>query len=259
VTPGRGLRATQGGEARDTVGPTMPNPPPGAREILVVDDDPRLREVLVYALTRAGFHVREAGDGRQALTACTQKMPDLLVLDVLMPELDGLDVCRELRRTSPVPILFLSSKGEELDRVLGLEMGGDDYVTKPFSPRELVSRVKAVLRRTRPAAPEPDVLSAGAIRLDPEAHRCFVDNAEVSLTLTEFRLLETLLSRPGRAFTRDELVDRAYEGRHFVSGRTVDSHIRRVRQKLRTKLQDAGVAGDPIETVHGLGYRLARP
>jgi len=225
-----------------------------AARILVVDDDPHLREVLRYSLAREGYQVSEAVDGLAALERLAQDRFDLVVLDVLMPELDGLEVCRQLRRISDVPIVFLSSKGEEIDRVLGLEMGGDDYLTKPFSPRELVSRVRAVLRRSRPSGPAPAAaheLRLGVLRLDDRAHRCFVGSREVALTLTEFRLLAVLMQHPGRAWTRDELMDRAYEGRHYVSGRTIDSHVRRIRRKLR----EAGL-DDPIETVHGLGFRL---
>lgn len=229
--------------------------------LLLVDDDPSLREVARYALARAGHDVTEARDGREALQACAGGGFELVVLDVCMPEVDGLEVCRELRRRDdPVPIVFLSSRGEELDRVLGLEMGGDDYLTKPFSPRELVSRVKAVLRRARPPAPSVEgLVEAQGVRLDPTAFRAWaaadpgalVDSAqELQLTVTEFRLLEVLVRRPGRVYPRDELVALAYPGHHHVSDRTVDSHIRRIRQKLR----EAGC--DPIETVHGLGFRL---
>lgn len=223
-------------------------------DILIVDDDDNLREVVRYALDRAGFSVREAGDGRAAMREFTNRAPDLLVLDVLMPEMDGIEVCRAIRRTSQVPIVFLSSRDEEVDRVLGLELGGDDYITKPFSPRELVSRVKAVLRRTLPATgrneDDETVLSAGSIRMNPERHRVWVEEDEVRLTVTEFRLLQVLLRRPGRVYTRDELVDRAYPGNHHVSDRTLDSHVRRIRQKFREHEMD------PVETVHGLGYRL---
>lgn len=249
-----------------------------AERILVVDDDPRLREVVRYALSRAGFDVVEAGDGRAALQAVAARAPALVVLDVLMPELDGLDVCRELRRTSNLPIVFLSSRGEEMDRVLGLELGGDDYLTKPFSPRELVSRVRAVLRRARPAPPteagtapaaaraEPEeedepVLDEGRIRLDPVEHRVTAAGQDVDLTATEFRILQVMLRRPGRVFTREELVDRSYPGRHFVSDRTLDSHMRRIRQKFREAAEAAGDTGhthDPIETVHGVGYRVRK-
>ncbi|MEZ4236579.1 MAG: response regulator transcription factor [Myxococcota bacterium] len=222
---------------------------PGAGRILLVDDDPSLREVVRYALDRAGFDVIEAADGREALAAFARNAVDLVVLDVLMPEMDGLEVTREIRKGSQVPIVFLSSRGEEVDKVLGLEMGGDDYLAKPFSPRELVSRIKAVLRRTRPAQ-EQAVVEAAQVKLDTEAFRVWAAETEVTLNVTEFRILEVLVRRPGRVFTRDELVQRAYEGPHHVSDRTLDSHVRRIRQKLR----EGGL--DPIETVHGLGFRL---
>jgi two-component system OmpR family response regulator len=219
--------------------------------ILVVDDDPHLREVVTYALGRQGYDVLDAEHGAAALDLLRRESVDLVVLDVLMPELDGLETCRQLRTFSQVPVVFLSSRGEEVDRVLGLELGGDDYLTKPFSTRELVSRVKAVLRRTRPAPSEPDdVLSVGRLRLDDLSHRVFVEDVEVKLTATEFRLLRTLMRHPGRVYTRDELTARAYPDVRFVAARTLDSHVRRIRAKLR----EAGL--EAIETVHGVGYRL---
>ena len=245
----------------------MPTPldrPITDAEILIVDDDPRLREVVRYALSQAGFRVREAGDGRAALAEIAREKPDLVILDVVMPELDGVEVCRRIRKDSALPVVFLSSKGEEVDRVLGLELGGDDYLSKPFSPRELVSRVKAVLRRVRPrqsaAEPEPaaspdtsSTIVVGRVRMDPERHRTWVGDEEISLTATEFRLLRVLLERPGLVFTRARLVECAYPGNHYVSDRTLDSHIRRIRRKLR----DVGL--DPIETVHGVGFRYKEP
>ena len=225
-----------------------------AAEILVVDDDPSLREVVRYSLARAGFGVREASDGVQALKMLAELEPDLIVLDVLMPEMDGMEVCRRVRQSSRVPILFLSSKDEEMDKVLGLELGGDDYLAKPFSPRELVSRIRAVLRRTRaPAVTEAPshALSHGPLRMNTGQHKAWVQDTELPLTLTEYRLLQVLLSEPGKAFSRAALVDRAYPGNHHVSDRTLDSHIRRIRAKLR------GAGAPPmVETVHGLGYRL---
>lgn len=227
-----------------------------AAEILIVDDDPHLREVVDYALSREGFRTRQAGDGVAALAAFHEQPADLILLDVLMPEMDGIELCRRLRQETNTPIVFLSSRGEELDRVLGLELGGDDYITKPFSTRELVSRVKAVLRRTQvqpaPQATQDTRLTVGELTLDAEQHRIWASGEEVTLTLTEFRILQVLMRRPGRAYTRDELVDLAYPGPHHVSDRTLDSHVRRIRQKLR----DKGL--DPVETVHGLGYRLRR-
>lgn len=222
----------------------------GSGRILLADDDPSLREVVRYALDRAGFEVIEAQDGRVALDRFGRHAVDLVVLDVLMPELDGIEVCRAIRKTSSVPIVFLSSRSEEVDKILGLEMGGDDYITKPFSPRELVSRVRAVLRRTRPPEEPTAIVEAAGVKLDVEAFRVWANTTEVTLTVTEFRILEVLVRRPGRVFTRDELVQRAYDGPHHVSDRTLDSHMRRIRQKLR----EGGL--DPIETVHGLGFRL---
>jgi two-component system OmpR family response regulator len=221
-------------------------------EILVVDDDGHIREVVRFALDRAGHNVREADNGRAALRAVAERMPDLIVLDIVMPEEDGLATCREIRRRSRVPVIFLSSRDDELDRVLGLELGGDDYVSKPFSPRELVARVAAVLRRT--AAPaenvEARVVRVGALQIDLERHRCELNGRQLVLTVTEFELLHALMSAPGRVLSRAQLIERAYDGDHHVTERTVDSHVRR----LRTTLADAGA--DPIETEYGIGYRL---
>ena len=224
-------------------------------EILIVDDDGHLREVVRFALEQAGHTVREARDGALALRMVEERAPDLLVLDILLPEQDGLSVCRAIRARSRLPIIFVSSRDEELDRVLGLELGGDDYIGKPFSPRELVARVAAVLRRAQGGAlgDEPAaVLSHGALQLDPVRHRCTWSGAELVLTVTEFALLSALLSAPGRVFARSQLVERAYGGGHYITDRTVDSHIRR----LRKKLADSGAGTDPIETVYGVGYRL---
>ncbi|QSQ25602.1 response regulator transcription factor [Pyxidicoccus parkwayensis] len=229
--------------------------------VLVVDDDPHLREIVRFALEQqGGFHVVEASDGRAALTQVQRAVPALIVLDIMMPEMDGLAVCREVRRKHELPIVFLSSRDDEVDRILGLELGGDDYLTKPFSPRELVARVKAVLRRARPtsnATPEPEppasrMQQRGALRMDAERWRAWWGEQEVVLTVTEFQLLATLLRVPGKVFTRDELMTRVYED-VVVSDRTIDSHVRRVRQKF------AAAGGEVIETVHGLGYRLALP
>jgi two-component system, OmpR family, response regulator len=222
-------------------------------EILVVDDDGHIREVVRFALSRAGHTVREAEHGRAALHAFAEREPHLIVLDIVMPEEDGLATCREIRKHSRVPIIFLSSRDDELDRVLGLELGGDDYVSKPFSPRELVARVSAVLRRTSAPSATPagaELLQSGALRLDLVRHRCDLAGRELILTVTEFDLLHALLSAPGRVLSRAQLIERAYDGDHHVTERTIDSHVRR----LRKKLGDAGV--DPIETVYGVGYRL---
>lgn len=221
--------------------------------ILVVDDDPHIREVVRFALEKAGYEVALAGDGAEALRVVERQPPDALVLDVLMPEQDGLEVCRTLRaRGARMPILFLSSRDDELDRILGLELGGDDYVSKPFSPRELVARVKAQLRRLQPVSePSAKIVRRGALLLDPDRHLCSFAAREVVLTVTEFALLHALAGQPGKVYTRDELVDRAWGPGHALTDRTIDSHVRRIRRKL-----EAVGAGDPVETVYGLGYRL---
>ena len=219
--------------------------------VLIVDDDPGIRAVVRIALARDGFDVSEAADGAAALAQFAAVGPDLIVLDVMLPELDGTEVCRAIRRESAVPILFLSSRDDAVDRIVGLEIGGDDYLTKPFSPRELVARVRAVLRRTAGAvAVGGPALAQGRLRLDPESLRVTWDGREVALTATELGVLRTLLARPGRVFSRDELMDRAYSTERVVSDRTIDSHVRRVRAKF------AAVGADPIETLPGFGYRL---
>ena len=259
----------------------------GSPRILIVDDDPHIREVIRFALQKAGFVTDEAVNGRDALDRFESSRPDLLVLDILMPEMDGTEVCRRIRYRGPskgssdrdptdrVPIIFLSSKSDEIDRVLGLELGGDDYVTKPFSPRELVARVRAVLRRVapQPSSSSPSVSTAGpigaaagsgggsnntqavlahgALRLDPDRFEATWNGEIVPLTVTEFGLLQALMGRPGKVFTRDELMQLAYRDHVVVSDRTINSHIKR----LRRKLSKAGA--EPIETVHGLGYRLS--
>lgn len=219
--------------------------------ILVADDDGHIREVVRFALEKVGHHVLEARDGAAALRLLRQEGVDVVVLDIVMPEVDGLEVCRRMREHSQVPILFLSSRDEELDRILGLELGADDYVTKPFSPRELVARVKALLRRaSAPAEPAEPPLHCGELTIDVSRYRCHWGAHEVILTVTEFGLLRSLMATPGRVYTRGELVDRAWGYGHHITERTVDSHIRRIRRKLA----DAGA--DPIETVYGVGYRL---
>lgn len=227
-------------------------------KVLMVDDEPHIRDIVRFALTREGFTVIEAENGADGLALALSERPDLILLDIMMPELDGSEVCRRLRLTSRVPIIFLSSRDDEIDRVLGLELGGDDYVGKPFSPRELAARVKAVLRRAQPPAepqpqptPEKTELRVGRLRLDLEGFRAFWGAEEVTLTVTEFALLRTLAERPAKVFSRDNLMDGAYALDHYVSDRTVDSHIRRVRAKFQA------VGGAPVETAHGLGYKLA--
>jgi two-component system OmpR family response regulator len=226
-----------------------------AHRILIVDDEPHILEVIQFALDRAGFATLTANDGLRALARHREAEPDLVILDINLPEMDGLEVCREIRRTSEVPILFLSSRDEEIDRIVGLEIGGDDYVSKPFSPRELVARVKAILKRTRGG--EPDVatgdatLTRGGVTLWPDQHRAGFASSDVLLTPTEFRILKAFLARPQLVRDRQAIIDVAYDPGIHVSDRTVDSHIRRIRAKF-----EAAGCGDVIETVHGVGYKL---
>ena len=228
-----------------------------APRILVVDDDSHIRDVICFALEKAGMATTVARDGLQALDAFRQGRTDLVVLDIGMPEMDGLEVCRQIRKSSEVPILFLSARDDEIDRILGLEIGGDDYVTKPFSPRELVARVNVILRRARPgsaaAGDVPQALAYGALTLDQAAHAARFDGRELSLTAIEFAILRVLMARPRQVFSRDRILDHAYGGAIHVSDRTIDSHIRNIRSKI-------GKAGgeNAIETVHGVGFRLGR-
>ena len=227
----------------------MPQP-----HILVVDDDPQIREILAIAFGAAGFDLTEASDGTEALDAVARRAFDLIVLDIGLPEMDGREVCRQIRRTSDVPVLFLTAEGDEIDRVVGLELGADDYVTKPFSPRELVARCRSILKRTgaageRPAASE--MRQRGLLTLDPDRHDCRVDGTQVALTAREMELLSQLMDRPDHVIPRPRLVDQVYGTNVHVSDRTMDSHLR----NLRAKLAAAGCA-DAIETVHGVGIRM---
>lgn len=224
--------------------------------ILVVDDDPHIREVVQFALDKEGFVTTEAKDGAEALDRFAADQPDLMVLDITMPELDGTEVCRRIRQTSKTPIIFLSSRDDEIDRVLGLELGGDDYITKPFSPRELVARVKAVLRRLddvqerRNEEEGTAIMQHGHLSLNLDDFTGQWDDTKVVLTLTEFGILRTLMQRPGKVYSRENLMSNAYELSRIVSDRTIDSHVRRVRKKF------ADIGADPVETVHGIGYKL---
>jgi len=231
-----------------------------SRLILIADDDPHIREVVRFALENAGFATAQAADGRETIEQFLSVSPDLVVLDIVMPEMDGTEVCRKIRAHSTTPIIFLSSRDEEVDRIVGLELGGDDYVTKPFSPRELVARVKAVLRRgenlqagagaSERKSDVQKILTHGDLELDLDRFQARWVGDTVALTTTEFGILRTLFSYPGKVFTRDELMDSAYNYDNIVTDRTIDSHVRRVRRKF------AVIGVDPIETVHGLGYRL---
>ena len=219
--------------------------------ILVVDDEPDLLELVRFNLSQAGFRVETATSGREALEALRRSPPDLMVLDLMLPDVPGNDIARQVRSDpslADLPILMLTAKSEEVDRVVGFELGADDYVPKPFSPRELTLRVRAVLRR-RASAPAPG-LEHGTLRVDSDRHRCFVEGAEVDLTAKEFRLLSTLMARPGRVLTRERLLDEVWGSEITVTSRTIDTHLKRLREKL-------GSAGDLIQTVRGVGYRFA--
>ncbi|MFW2544624.1 response regulator transcription factor [Primorskyibacter sp. 2E107] len=219
-------------------------------KILLVDDDPRLRELVRMALERADYSVITARDGQSALTHAGREAPDLIVLDIGLPEMDGFEVCRRIRTTSDVPILFLTARDDEVDRIVGLELGADDYVTKPFSPRELVARVRAILKRTQGAGQRSEARH-GTVRLDRGAHRAWVGAAEIALTSTEFALLDHLVRHPGQVRSRRQLIAAHWGANSPVSDRTLDSHLR----NLRRKLADAG-APEALETVHGVGMRL---
>lgn len=221
-------------------------------EILIVEDDPSILEVVVFAMEKAGHKAVTAKDGEAALSQFGVYHPDLIILDVGLPGIDGLEVCRRIRRSSDVPILFLSARDEEIDRILGLEIGGDDYVTKPFSPRELSARVSNILRREHKTPKQNDsCLTHGRLVVNIESHKAELGEELLALTATEFSILKALMQRPAAVLSRAQLLDSAYKGLH-VSDRTIDSHIR----NLRSKLKRAG-GKDVIETVYGVGFRLA--
>ena len=216
--------------------------------ILIVEDELRIAEVLARYLTAEGFVTERARDGREALALFRRFEPDLVLLDLMLPGLDGLEFTRRVRARSGVPIIMVTAKSAELDRILGLELGADDYVTKPFSPREVVARVKAVLRRSRPEAKRQERYRAGALELDAGAVRVTCGGREVPLTPSEFKILRALLATEGRALSRRELLD--VLGEAYVDERTVDAHVKNLRKKL-------GPCAKSVETVRGVGYRVA--
>ncbi len=224
------------------------------RKILVVDDEPKLVRVVREYLEHDGYRVVSAGDGREALARFRQERPDLVVLDLMLPEIDGLEVCRRIRQDSAVPIIMLTARAEEVDELIGLELGADDYVTKPFSPRTLLARVRSVLRRAVPAEESEAPLSVGPLRVDLSRHEATWEGAPLALTPTEFRLLLALARRPGRVFGRLELLERIQGEAYAGYERTVDAHVKNLRKKL------AGAGGDgaaeSVATVPGVGYKL---
>ncbi len=223
--------------------------------ILVVEDEENLVEALRYNLVKEGYQVFVAHDGERGLTLAREIRPDLVLLDIILPKIDGMEVCRLLRRDTQVPILMLTAKAEEIDRVVGLEVGADDYVTKPFSMRELLARIRSLLRRARITSPQsapPEVLRIGTLEMDLSSHVARLDEEELELRPREFELLALLATNKSRAFTRDQILERVWGPDYVGDARTVDVHVRWLREKLHQ-----GVGGAPrIITIRGLGYRL---
>jgi len=221
------------------------------QKILIVEDEADIRDLLAYNLQKEGFATLESGDGHAGLMMARTHNPSLVLLDLMLPGMDGLTVCRELERdpaTAPIPIIMLTAKGEEVDRVVGLELGADDYVVKPFSVRELMLRIRNILKRQAKAESGPS-LSRHGVTVNQSAHKADVDGADLTLTATEFRLLENLLRHAGQVLTREQLLNSVWGYQFEGYARTVDTHVRRLRAKL-------GLAADTIETVRGVGYRF---
>jgi two-component system alkaline phosphatase synthesis response regulator PhoP len=222
------------------------------RQILVVDDEPRIVQICRDYLERAGFHVLTAGNGADALTIARTKQPDLVVLDLGLPKMDGLDVTRALRKYSNVPIIMLTARVDETDKLIGLELGADDYLTKPFSPRELVARVRAVFRRTDIGPGRGDVIRASDVTLDVPRMQARIDNRSIELTSTEFELLATMMRQPGRVFTRGQLLDAIRGEQVDAFERAIDAHIKNLRRKLEPAPRDPRY----VLTVYGVGYKF---
>jgi two-component system phosphate regulon response regulator PhoB len=224
-----------------------------AKTVLVVEDEEAIRDMLTFNLTRAGFHVTGAGSGSEARAAIANQFPDVVLMDWMLPDVSGLELTRQLKRatdTREIPVLMLTARAAEDDRVTGLDCGADDYITKPFSPRELLARINAVLRRYSPA--EEEMVHAGQLRLDTASHRVTVGEAEIGLGPTEFRLLNFFMHHPDRVYSRAQLLDRVWGGNVYVEERTVDVHIRRLRKALTPYHYDK-----LIQTVRGAGYRFS--
>jgi len=221
--------------------------------VLIVDDDPDILRLVSYNVGQAGFDVTTASTGRKALEIIQKQPPDLIILDVMLPDVDGMEVCRTVRHQHPsrrIPIIMLTARGDEIDRVVGFELGADDYVSKPFSPRELVLRVKSILRRS--GGDRADVLRAGRVDIYPDRRQCMSSGASVTLTAKEFDLLYELMKARGNVLTRDVLMDRVWGYHGDATSRTLDTHVRRLREKL-------GDGGSCVETVRGVGYRISDP
>ena len=221
-------------------------------KILVVEDDKHISKLVKYNLEKSGYHCKVADDGEEALGILAKEPIDLIILDIMLPQMDGLEVCRLIKQDTQlknIPVIMLTAKGEEVDRVVGLELGADDYIVKPFSPRELILRIKAVLRRGKTEGPPKDIIGRGDLVIDISKHRVLVKDKEVEFTPLEFKLLVTLIERTGRVQSRDRLLSDVWDMNADIYTRTVDTHIKRLREKL-------GKTGDLIETVRGLGYRF---
>ena len=221
--------------------------------ILIIEDDKDIVELIRYNLEKDGFQITSSGDGFSGLAQVKKSPPDLLILDLMLPKLSGLEICKEVRRDerlNRLPILMLTARGEEADRVIGLELGADDYVTKPFSPRELVARIKALLRRVQPPGEEVKTLEVGALRIDPVSYRVQRDGKTLPLSTLEFRLLYYLASRPNRVFSRDQLLDAVWGNDRFVTPRSVDVYVRRLREKVEANPEKP----EYLKTVRGAGY-----
>ncbi|QJT08550.1 response regulator [Oceanidesulfovibrio marinus] len=221
-------------------------------EVLVIEDDEDILQLLTFNLESAGYEVSSAMDGYEGLVEARRRQPGLIILDIMLPSMDGFEICKELKRkqeTASIPVIMLTARGEEVDRIVGLELGADDYVIKPFSPRELLLRVKAIMKRIQPGDAQRSKWQKDGLSVDLDAHRVEVDDEEVPLTATEFKLLAELLKRQGRVQTRDQLLNTVWGYEFEGYARTVDTHVRRLRQKL-------GPYASYVETVRGVGYRF---
>ena len=224
-------------------------------KVLIVDDEVNIRQLVKYNLEKESYQVLEAEDGLQGIRLAKTEIPDLMLLDLMLPQMDGLEVCRSLKgnpATAALPIIMLTAKSEEIDKVIGLELGADDYMTKPFSPRELVARVKAVLRRSQKEAALPGELSVGRLRFNFSRYEVHMGNAKLELTPKEYELLKMLATNLGKVFTREQLLEKVWGYEYFGDTRTVDVHVRHLRAKMSTDPETA----DALETIRGFGYRL---
>ncbi|NVN99963.1 MAG: response regulator [Geobacteraceae bacterium] len=219
-----------------------------SRKVLIVEDEQKLAQLLLDYLQQSGFETLAVADGAHVVASVRQHVPDLILLDIMLPNRDGLEICREIRTFSSVPIIMVTARIEEIDRLIGLELGADDYICKPFSPREVVARVKAVLRRSDKDAPLPMI----RLKLDEARYRATLDSRELDLTAVEFKMLHFLATNPGRIYSRQQLMDRIYPDERIVSDRTIDSHIK----KLRRKIADISAEKELIHSVYGVGYKF---